>query len=147
MRDDRNDPFDGLPPTLRQVAEVAGIEAAARLARDHGGTEIYIRRTLDMEHVLVKSVGMEAAASILERFGPGALEVPLWLSGRGQQMARRIMEMLEAGHSEAKIARALQCHIRTVRRYRTRVRDAQMDLFSMLDGEEKSCAGDDFDES
>lgn len=143
----RPDPFDGLPPTLRQVAEVAGVEAAARLARDHGGTEIYIRRTLDMEHVLVKSVGMEAAASILERFGPGALEVPLWLSGRGQQLARRIMEMLDEGRSEAKIARALHCHIRTVRRYRAHPPSAQMDLFEHFDGEEKSCADDDFDES
>jgi len=147
MPEDRADPFDGLPPTLRQVAEVAGIEAAARLARDHGGTEIYIRRTLDLEHVLVKSVGMEAAASILERFGPGALEVPLWLSGRGQQLARRIITLLDEGQSEARIARALNCHIRTVRRYRARVPSAQMDLFSLLDDDEGPCATDGFDES
>ena len=147
MTDEPLDPFDGLPPTLRQVAEVAGVEAAVCLARDHGGTEIYIRRTLDMEHVLVRSVGMEAAASILERFGPGALEVPLWISGRGQQLARRIIERLEDGQSEAKIARALRCHIRTVRRYRARVPSAQLDLFALLDGEEKSCAARDFDES
>lgn len=147
MNDLRPDPFDGLPPTLRQIAEVAGIEAAARLARDHGGTEIYIRRTLDMDHVLVRSVGMEAAASILERFGPGALEVPLWLSGRGQQLARQIMDMLDDGQSEAKIARTLRCHIRTVRRYRSRVPSAQMDMFAVLEAEQKSCAGMDFDES
>lgn len=147
MNDLRPDPFDGLPPTLRQIAEVAGIEAAARLARDHGGTEIYIRRTLDMGHVLVRSVGMEAAASILERFGPGALEVPLWLSGRGQQLARQIMDMLDDGQSEAKIARTLRCHIRTVRRYRSRVPSAQMDMFAVLEAEQKPCAGTDFDES
>lgn len=147
MNDLRPDPFDGLPPTLRQIAEVAGIEAAARLARDHGGTEIYIRRTLDMDHVLVRSVGMEAAASILERFGPGALEVPLWLSGRGQQLARQIMDMLDDGQSEAKIARTLRCHIRTVRRYRSRVPSAQMDMFAVLEAEQKPCAGMDFDES
>lgn len=147
MNELRPDPLDGLPPTLRQVAEVAGIEAAARLARDHGGTEIYIRRTLDMDHVLVRSVGMEAAASILERFGPGALEVPLWLSGRGQQLARRVMDMLDDGRSEAKIARTLRCHIRTVRRYRARTPSAQMDMFALLEAEQKPCADTDFGES
>ena len=76
-----------------------------------------------------------------------ALEVPLWLSGRGQQLARQIMDMLDDGQSEAKIARTLRCHIRTVRRYRSRVPSAQMDMFAVLEAEQKPCAGTDFDES
>lgn len=123
------DPYDGLPPTLRLIAETAGLAAAVALARDHGGTEIYIRRTLDRDHVLVRSVGMEAAASILEVLGPGAMEVPLGPAGRNHELARRIVALLDEGRSEAQVARALGCHIRTVRRYRARRPSAQLDLF------------------
>ena len=140
--------FGEPPPSLRLIAEVAGVEAAVQLARDHGGREIYISRNLEMDSLLVQSVGMEAAASILEALGPGAITVPLWLTGRDRKLAHDIGQRLLQGQSEAQIARALGCHIRTVRRHRARNRlpSAQMDMFALFEGEEKSCLPDDLRE-
>lgn len=123
------DHLDDLPPLLRQIAEVAGAAAAVQLARDYGGTEIYIRKKLDTDHVLVRSVGMQSAALILDALGAGALEVPLGPSRYGEQLARAIAERQKAGQSERQIARALSCHIRTVRRHRARRPSDQLDLF------------------
>lgn len=123
------DELDDLPPTLRRIAEVAGMTAAVQLAHDHGGTEIYIRKKLDGEHILVRSVGMRAAALILDALGAGALEVPMGPSCYGRQLSRAIAARLAAGHSESQIARALGCHIRTVRRHRANLPASQLDLF------------------
>ena len=145
MTTSRADLPEDLPSSLRLIAEVAGLEAAVRLARDHGGREIYIRRNLDPDSLLVLSVGMEAAALILEALGPGAIVIPLWVSHRERKLARDIIERLSQGQSEAQIARALGCHIRTVRRHRAlrRPPSAQMDMFALFEGEEKSCLSGD----
>ncbi|MDD2870103.1 helix-turn-helix domain-containing protein [Neomegalonema sp.] len=138
----RND----LPSSLRLIAEVAGREAAVSLAQDYGGSQIYINARLDLDHPLVRSIGMEAAASVLEAMGPGRMEVPLWLASHNHKIARRIVEMLALGRSEAQIARALGCHIRTVRRHRARQggHAAQMDLFALLGDGRGPCAPEDF---
>lgn len=122
--------LDDLPPLLRRIAEVAGPVAAVQLARDHGGTEIYIRKKLDADHVLVQSIGMRAAALILDALGAGVLEVPLGPACYGARLARAIAERHRAGQSEREIARALRCHIRTVRRHRAKLPSLQLDLFN-----------------
>ncbi len=130
MSDERVlDEMDDLPPVLRRIAEVAGMTAAVQLAHDHGGTEIYIRKKLDGDHILVRSVGMRAAAMILDALGAGALEVPLGPSCYGRQLARSIADRLAAGQSEREVALALRCHIRTVRRHRANLPTPQLDLF------------------
>lgn len=130
MADDADTPeLDDLPPVLRRIAEVAGVVAAVQLARDHGGTEIYIRKKLDNDHVLVRSVGMRAAALILDALGAGVLEVPMGPNCYGARLARSIAERHAAGQSEREIARALRCHIRTVRRHRAKLPSPQLDLF------------------
>lgn len=128
MSDDTDAPeLDELPPVLRRIAEVAGVVAAVQLARDYGGTEIYICKKLDNDHVLVRSVGMRAAALILDAFGAGVLEVPMGPNGYGARLARSIAERHKAGQSEREIARALRCHIRTVRRHRAKLPSPQLD--------------------
>lgn len=124
-----DDPLDDLPPVLRRVGEVAGLAAAVQMARDFGGTEIYIKKTLDTDHILVRALGKPSAQAVLDAFGAGALEVPLGPSCHGRQLARAIRERLDAGQSEREIARALSCHIRTVRRHRARQPSNQLDLF------------------
>lgn len=125
---------DDLPPVLRRIAEVAGVVAAVQLARDYGGTEIYIRKKLDSDHVLVRSVGMRGAELILDALGAGVLEVPMGPNCSGAQLARAIAERHRAGQSEREIARALRCHIRTVRRHRAKLPSPQPDLFAMGSG-------------
>lgn len=124
-----DDALDDLPPVLRRVGEVAGLAAAVQIARDFGGTEIYIKKTIEPDHILVRSLGRKAAEAVLDAFGPGALEVPLGPSCHGRQLARAIRDRLNAGQSEREIARALSCHIRTVRRHRARQPSNQLDLF------------------
>ncbi len=60
--------FDGLPPNLREIAEVAGLEAAMQLAAEYGGIQVKIPRRVGSEHWLVKCVGLKAAEAICAHY-------------------------------------------------------------------------------
>jgi hypothetical protein len=124
-----DDILDDLPIVLRQVSDVLGVAVACRLAMDFGGREIYIPAKLADRHPLIKSLGRPAAEKLIALFGPGALEIPLGPTTFDARMASAIRERLDRGESEAKIARALRIHIRTVRRHRAKMRDDHPRLF------------------
>lgn len=128
IEDDEID-SESLPIVLQQVAEALGIAVALRLAMDFGGREIYIPARVKEDHPLVKSLGLSAARKLIQLFSPGAIEIPLGPTTFDARMAAAIKDRLEHGESEAKIARALRIHIRTVRRHRAKLRDDQPKLF------------------
>lgn len=111
-----------LPGILAEFATLAGQGAALALARDAGGTRIYVPVRAHDGHWLVMTLGRAAADALCTRFGGGSIEVPLADTGSYKALqrtvARRIHELDEAKASERTIARRVGVTDRTVRRHR-----------------------------
>ena len=129
------------PGILAVVAEVAGDDAAAALARAKGGIRCYIPAQARDGHWLTELVGREAAEAICRAIGGGEIVVPLAGAGLTAQTRRRLAEMIRDGLPAPRIARTVGVSERTVWRYKARLRqrDArQPGLFDDLEDWRKS---------
>lgn len=118
--------------TFAKIEQIAGTEAAQRLALRAGGTSITLSARPGSQ--LVQIVGSEAARKLVEALGGGRLIVPMaHLRGEGGRRAA-IAKALEAGASQREAAQLADVHERTARRVAQRIKaptDAsQGDLFS-----------------
>ncbi len=131
---DRAESFDGLPPVLREIAEVAGLEAALALARQYGGLEVAIPRRASYDHWLARCVGAKPAAQICDHFrvvdadghaiGNFRLYIPQAGTGAAAQARQQLVADLEAGQLSLRAAaRRAGLTERTARRIRGKVRD------------------------
>lgn len=101
--------------TVRQVAEVIGDEAAHKLARDFGGTRLYIPSEPCESHPLTLSVGREVALVIAEKFAGEELVIPMYKSRAERRLDRELILKLRTHHrSIAAIARQVGCSERHV---------------------------------
>ena len=127
-----------LPALLAEIAQVAGLDAALKLAEARGGTEIYIPAQATDGHWLVETVGSEAAAAICAHFEGGGrgtrIELPLGPVGTFAQVRRKVDRMIAEDKSESEIALACGYTGRGVRMRRAKARAAlaQDDLFSKI---------------
>jgi hypothetical protein len=69
-------PMALMPPVLQQIAEIAGPEAAVRVARELGGRRIYVAPRPGPRNPLTRLLGRPVATAIAEALGSGDLEVP-----------------------------------------------------------------------
>lgn len=116
-----NAPIQHPPLTgkLAEVAEVAGVAAALKLASALGGQELKLSSVKGGK--LAGIVGQEAAEAIVEAFGRGEkFTVPMaHLRGaRGRREA--VAQMVAAGVPISKAAQAADVHERTARRAKNR---------------------------
>lgn len=131
-----------LPAILAEIAAVAGVEAALKLAEQYGGTRRVIPARLSPDHWLIQCVGREAALAIVERFvtrppdgRPYGVEIviPLGPTGSAAAVRRRLQQALDAGMTARDAALAAGVHERTVYRARRKMRqdgdDPQGSLF------------------
>lgn len=58
-----------LPGVLKEVAALIGLPATLNLVRAYGGTRIYVPTRFDPDHPIVKLVGHEAAAKLIQTYG------------------------------------------------------------------------------
>lgn len=127
-----------LPALLAEIAQVAGLDAALKLAETRGGTEIYVPAEAPDGHWLAEAVGAQAAAAICAHFtgsGPGCrLELPTGPAGTAAQIRRKVDRMIAEGKSESQIALACGYTGRGVRMRRAKARASldQEDLFSPI---------------
>ncbi|MBK5957410.1 hypothetical protein CCR97_04195 [Rhodoplanes elegans] len=129
--------YSWLPALLAEIAEVAGLEAALKLAESHGGTRMSIpARITSDEHELVQCVGREAADKIcaLYRQGTGSgrscginVLIPRGPTGAIADARRRLAKALAGGASAAEAARAAGMTERSAYRARARGRAEQDD--------------------
>lgn len=106
--------FDGLPDTLQEIAEVAGLDAAMKLAWARGGTQVWIPRKAGPRHWLVEAVGREAADAICRHFcvtdadghAVGRLRILIPQGGTGvlAQARRRLAHELRTGNGGVRTA-------------------------------------------
>lgn len=137
--------FAGLPPNLREIAEVAGLEAAMALARAYGGTQVTIpRRVGPKKHWLVECVGRKAAEKICDHYcvrdadghaiGRFRMLIPLGSTGIMAQARLQLAQQLQSGElSVRKAARRAGLGERAAWRMKARMRSGgnsdQGDLF------------------
>jgi hypothetical protein len=132
--------FDGLPPLLGEIAEVAGLHAALALAEACGGTRIDLPMSTQLSnmHWLVEIVGREAAIKICKHFSAEhnlELELPRGPTGSRADRWRRLARLIAQGHSRASLpgasasAAAPVIHHRSKRRFTD---DLKPDLFSVF---------------
>lgn len=72
---------DEFPGILREIAEIAGVEAALILSRIKGGTLVHFPSTerLRPDHWLVDAVGHEAACKIVNHIATAKLGIRLYV--------------------------------------------------------------------
>lgn len=104
------------PAVLQQVADAAGPAAAIKLAKDHGGTRLYIPRAPTPKSVLSRSVGQEAAERIAAALGFGFVNVPLGPRIWDRRVVAAVGELLARKKSVPQIAWQLGITERTVYR-------------------------------
>ena len=128
--------FEGLPELLAEIAEVAGLDAAIRLADARGGSRVHIPGFAPDGHWLVEVVGREAADCICDHFRIKdrcgvELLIPMGGSRHYTRARRRFEDLIGEGHSVAEAARRVGVHLRTARYWRARCNDdgAQGRLF------------------
>ncbi|SDU08954.1 helix-turn-helix domain-containing protein [Stappia sp. ES.058] len=122
-----------LPDLLAEIAEVAGLDAALKLAAARGGQTVYIPSRPAPEHWLCQTVGQPAAEKICEHFrvrnSGGRFLIPI---ARTASARRTLFKALENGASARQAAAAAGTHERTAYRARARIRAKdpnQGDLF------------------
>lgn len=112
-----------LPGLLGQIAEVAGESAATRIALQAGGTEMKFSKRKGS--LLVRMVGADAAARIVEAFGAENYTIPM-AHYRGQKGRRaQAARMLREGATQNAAAQACDVHVRTVRRVKRALSEAE----------------------
>ena len=100
-----------LPQLLREVAEIAGLDAAIKIARGLGKKRMYIPHRLTSGHRLARCVGPKAAALICAHFAGDTVVWPE--AGKYLRQLDTLIRWHE-GWSAERIARDLGVHQRTV---------------------------------
>jgi hypothetical protein len=115
-----------LPGVLREIAAVAGEDAALAIARARGGTSVYFPPVPSEDHWLCALVGREAAQAVCDQLtcgvGPLRVDLPRGPTRHAASMQAKIDTMLAEGRSELDINRATGYTIRAIRWRRARLK-------------------------
>lgn len=116
-----------LPTLLAELAQAFGEPTALALAKLSGGRRLYVPRTPDPLHPLVKALGTEAARWLGQRFGGEFIDVPLGPTSERARRGASAQAMLAEGRSIAETAQATGLSRRAVADHRRRLRDGARD--------------------
>ncbi len=120
---------DWLPPLLREIEELIGLEAALALCRRWGGGRLFVPRKVTPEHPIARELGLEAAERFCGYYAGEELCVPMGAAILRHLRNRAIVSRYRAGESAGRIARDLGLTERWVYEIVGRVDDnPQMDL-------------------
>lgn len=101
---------------LAEVAEAIGTDVALKLARECGGTEVYLSPRPRAGSPVVKAVGFATAQRMGEIFGHGRQLVPLGPFNTLKRRRELIARARDEGASVPQAARQAGAHMRTVYR-------------------------------
>lgn len=121
----------GLPGVLGEIADLVGVGAALAVAEAVGGTRAYIARRPAADNWLIKAVGAEAAALIIDHFAVGSqgveIEFPVGPAGsymrERRQRAKRLADLAAQGLRTTDIARQAGMTRRGVQMHQARRRE------------------------
>jgi len=115
------DSAPNLPYTLSVIAKAAGLPAALALAKERGGSEIYIPKKAHGT-ILGDIVGVEAAEKIIKELGVGLLLIPFGPVGGARARRAGVRRALEDGASIRVAAQKNDVHTRTAKRIKARTK-------------------------
>ncbi|PIT69705.1 helix-turn-helix domain-containing protein [Bartonella tribocorum] len=124
--------YHHVPLILREIADVAGMEAAWNMVRAFGGRQIYLPRRLENADWLIEIVGFEEAEQLIRYFclnGSGVrLLIPLCSYVFRRQ---KMIKALQKGLSADAAAAVSGMHVRTAYRLKKKIslQDPQGSLF------------------
>lgn len=123
MSDPRS--FEGLPELLAEIAEVAGLEAALKIAEARGGTRTHFPGRAPDGHWLPELVGREAANKLCDHFRIKQrcgveLLVPMGPKGFYSKARVKFDKLVAGGSSVAEASRLVGVHLRTARYWRAK---------------------------
>lgn len=101
--------YELLPPTLREIAEVAGMDAALRIAEHYGGVRLDMPARQGARHRLASLVGEEAASRLAAHYHGEEIQVPRAARAARALYYQSIAERYQAGASAARLAREHGC--------------------------------------
>ena len=114
-----------LTGVLKDIARVAGEEAALKIAHARGGTEIYLPPKPGADHWLSELVGQELAQAIADDLTCGIsgmrVELPIGPRSFAVKPRAEVDRMIRAGMSERDIALATGYTNRGVRKRRAKL--------------------------
>ncbi|WP_375675013.1 helix-turn-helix domain-containing protein [Bartonella sp. CL100XZDX] len=114
--------YSDFPALLREIADVAGSEAAWNMMRAFGGREVYIPGRLENADWLIEIVGFEEAQQLINHFcfnGSGMrLLIPL---GRDAERRQKMVQALQKGWSVDTAAAVSGMHVRTAYRLKKKI--------------------------
>ncbi len=113
-------------PTLDSMKMLLGYDKALKLSCDFGGKRIEIPYKVGEHAPLAESIGLDAAKKIAHVYGGMRFYVPVTAKKK-----QRILDMSQDGVSASKIAEALYCSERYVRKVRRQNR-AQRDQLTLF---------------
>lgn len=108
--------------SFEMLAGEIGTQAAQLLTSRYGGRRIYLAERVVPHHPFAELMGLPAAKTLCESFGPGWIGVPLGPNSTALLRRQKVKTMSEAGYTVAAIAEALGIHTRTVERHRAAIR-------------------------
>ncbi|WP_341893865.1 helix-turn-helix domain-containing protein [Ferrovibrio terrae] len=112
-----------LPAALANIAEIAGREAALRLAFKYGGSRVYIPKKY-LGSDIAQLLGNESARALAKHYGGESISIPIGKKALAFWLA-------EQGQAVEEIARTLRVDRTTVHRWFSRRMDSlQLKLFA-----------------
>ncbi|UNE53527.1 helix-turn-helix domain-containing protein [Bartonella machadoae] len=114
--------YSDFPALLREIAAVAGNEAAWNMMRAFGGRQVYLPGRLENADWLVEIVGLEETEQLIKHFcfnGSGVrLLIPL---GKDAERRQKMIEALQKGWSADAAAAVSGMHVRTAYRLKKKI--------------------------
>lgn len=131
------EPRTYLPPSLMEIADIAGMAAALKIGTVYAGRRLYVPRRIGPTHSLVELIGMDAARKLVQHFDGATILIPPALAGQARRRREAIQQM-SGEASQTEIAHALGIARSTVQRQQAKARgglrkaarSSQGDLFS-----------------
>lgn len=132
---------DGMCKTLREVADLCGMDCACELVRVFGGVRLWVPMHLSAGHILNR-LGESHAIALVRAFGHSSLDVPrqlLTAAGRALVIDRLTRDGLSQGEiailvglSQRSVSRAQNGHLAARPPRLRRVDPRQIDLEDWL---------------
>jgi len=121
-----------LPPTIQEIVDIVGLEAALKVVNAYGGTRVWFPEVPAPDHHLVKILG-DAAYVLCQRFALNWLTIPTCARALRAVRDAAIVEALRQGRTYDEVAREFGLTWRQVAniaaRHRAKYPDPQPDLF------------------
>ena len=103
-----------LPESVREMAEVIGLEAALGVVRRFGGTRLWLPLVVEADHPLAREIGLAQAKRLGEYYRLESITVPSCKGAFRVLRNERITRRYRAGETAAVLAREYGLHERMI---------------------------------